>query len=75
MILCRSPGRFVGTWALHESISPAGQNYNLVSVAISNLRGLLKKRGIGSQVIESRWGSGYRITPEGARQVRALVQQ
>ena len=73
-ILCSMPGRFRTTGYLHERIARSEDaSGNLVSVAVSHLRTALKAKGI-RDVLISAYGHGYMITPEGARQVRALVE-
>lgn len=74
MLLCGAPGRFVSRDYLHENITEGSSGYNLVNVAVCHARVALRKRGF-SDVIRSSWGHGYMITPEGAAQVRALVNQ
>jgi len=75
MILCESPGRFKNTDDLHDAIvaSEESQSRHVVSVAISRLKKRLRARGI-TDAVHNEYGHGYMITPEGARQVRALVE-
>lgn len=73
MALCEARGRFLTRWYLHDLIVETGQSTGIVNVAICHAREALKRLGV-TNIIISAYGHGYMITPEGARQVRALVE-
>lgn len=73
MALCGAAGRFVSRDILHSIITENDTTDKHVSVAVCNLRKALREKGLPN-VIFSSYGHGYMITPEGARQVRALVE-
>lgn len=70
LTLLASNGRPVTRLQLDEAMpGDADRSYSYVSVYISHIR-----QALGFDAIETIWGQGYRLTPAGADQIRAVLQ-
>lgn len=72
MILADAPGRFFPTHDLHDRITESAKSEKLVTVAVWRLRKALAAHGLRN-CVRNEYATGYYMTREGAKAVKALV--